>query len=55
MTKHHPELDNGVVQLKLKCTHLLTDNNNDTRIVQRTADENDYSRKKIKVKKRYYS
>ena len=55
MTKYCPELDNGVVQLKLKFIHLLTDNNKDTRMIQKSADENDYSRKKIKVKKCYYS
>ena len=55
MTKHRPELENSTVQLLPKYEHLLTDSSNPTRMVERSNNENDYSSKKLKVSKRYYS
>ena len=55
ITKHRPELENGVVKILPKYEHLLSDKLMNARMVERSENDNDYSRKKVKIKSKYYS
>ena len=55
ITKHRPELDNGIVECDDKFLHILPKSDRNERMVERSDNDDDFVGKKNKIKARYFS
>ena len=53
--KHRLKLENGIVKFATKFKYLLHQEDRQGRIVAHSTDENNFTKKKLKVKKQHYS